>query len=100
MVRILLFLFAFSFPVSESLRFVAIGDWGNDDGRQYEVAAGMAQWAEFYHPEFVMSLGDNFYPEGVVSVNDSKWFTHWQFVSKAVLSFKCGLATGYYSSVS
>ena len=82
---ILFLLLAFSFTVSESLRFVAIGDWGDDDGRQYEVAAAMAQWAEVYRPEFVMSLGDNFYPEGVVSVNDTKWFSHWQFVSKSQL---------------
>ena len=82
---ILFLLLAFSFTVSESLRFVAIGDWGDDDGRQYEVAAAMAEWADVYHPEFVMSLGDTFYTEGVVSVNDTKWFTHWQFVSKSQL---------------
>ena len=62
----MLLLFAFTFPFAESLRFVAIGDWGDDDGNQYEVAAGLAAWSDIYKPEFVLSLGDNFYPEGVV----------------------------------
>ena len=69
----------------EPLRFLAIGDWGDDDGNQEGVAATMGTWAASRNPEFVLSLGDNFYPDGVANVNDSQWDTKWRNVSQSLL---------------
>ncbi len=57
-----------------SLDFVVIGDWGRDgEARQREVAARMARAAESVGSRFVISVGDNFYEDGVSSVSDPRW---------------------------
>ena len=39
-----------------------VGDWGRNGGlNQSAVADAMAQKAEQFHPDFVISVGDNFY---------------------------------------
>jgi tartrate-resistant acid phosphatase type 5 len=53
------------------LHFLAIGDWGrNGEYLQLEVAKQMGQWAAAHPNNFVISVGDNFYPKGVVSEHD------------------------------
>jgi len=53
------------------LHFLAIGDWGrNGEFLQLEVAKQMGQWAASHPNNFVISVGDNFYPKGVVSEHD------------------------------
>jgi predicted phosphodiesterase len=49
--------------------FITFGDWGKNtsDFRR------SAQWLDTTKPEFVVLLGDNFYENGVSSVNDEKW---------------------------
>jgi hypothetical protein len=60
------------------LNFVAIGDWGrNGEYRQKEVADQMGKWAATHANKFIISVGDNFYPKGVVSENDPLW--HYSF---------------------
>lgn len=60
------------------LNFVAIGDWGrNGEYRQKEVADQMGKWAATRANKFIVSVGDNFYPKGVVSENDPLW--HYSF---------------------
>ncbi len=71
---------------THALRFVALGDWGDDDGFQPEVAAALGTWANQRPLDFVLSLGDNFYPHGVTSVNDTQWDTKWKEVE--FLSFQ------------
>ncbi len=66
--------------LSEPLKFLAIGDWGDNDGNQYQVARAMAAWAETRQPIFILTLGDNFYPSGVESTEDVKWDINWQMV--------------------
>ena len=57
----------------EGLRFFVIGDWGKGDTNQRNVAQAMAAEA-FIHPiDFMISVGDNFYPKGVKSVKDPQW---------------------------
>jgi acid phosphatase len=29
--------------------------------------------AEKIHPSFILSMGDNFYPDGVISISDPQW---------------------------
>ncbi|UEG53887.1 tartrate-resistant acid phosphatase type 5 family protein [Mucilaginibacter daejeonensis] len=62
------------FPVN----FLAIGDWGrNGENLQLETAKTMGDWARVNPVDFIVSVGDNFYPKGVVSENDPLW--HYSF---------------------
>jgi tartrate-resistant acid phosphatase type 5 len=57
-----------------ALHFMAIGDWGrNGEYDQTEVAKQMGKWAHDNRNDFVISVGDNFYPKGVVSEHDPLW---------------------------
>lgn len=59
-----------------SVRFLAVGDWGRGPGQQGHanqtaVAQLMGKVAAAQPVEFVVSTGDNFYPNGLTSYNDS-----------------------------
>lgn len=78
---------------ADALRFLVVGDWGwagikprpnpasatesEDNARrgrgERAVAVAMGAWAQSRRPAFVLSVGDNFYPNGVKSVNDARW---------------------------
>ncbi len=63
-----------------SLNFIAIGDFGrNGEYHQTEVAKQMGLWAATHPNDFIISVGDNFYPKGVVSEQDPLW--HYSFES-------------------
>jgi len=57
-----------------ALNFVVIGDWGRQ-GRpdQKQVADQMALAARDSGAKFVISVGDNFYENGVKSIDDDHW---------------------------
>ena len=56
--------------------FLAVGDWGRDGAfHQAEVAARMGETARSVNAAFVISVGDNFYEDGVASADDPKWRT-------------------------
>ncbi|MFY0652889.1 MAG: metallophosphoesterase [Cyclobacteriaceae bacterium] len=60
--------------IDEAFHFFVLGDWGrNGDHGQKEVADQMNIAAKTVEPEFIISTGDNFYPNGVASVNDPYW---------------------------
>ena len=53
------------------LPFVVVGDWGRDGGRsQRDVATQMGKAAAAGGSKFVIAVGDNFYEDGVESVDD------------------------------
>jgi tartrate-resistant acid phosphatase type 5 len=55
-------------------RFFVIGDWGRDgDYNQTVVADSMARKANLFHPNFIISTGDNFYEAGLVSADDPQF---------------------------
>ncbi len=58
----------------ETLNFVLIGDWGRM-GRDYQtdVARQMGVTAASIGSRFTVSIGDNFYENGVASVDDPQW---------------------------
>jgi tartrate-resistant acid phosphatase type 5 len=57
-----------------SLSFLVVGDWGRyGEPSQRAVAAQMAHAAERLDAKFFISTGDNFYPNGVASVDDPQW---------------------------
>lgn len=61
--------------------FIALGDWGRDGRmRQTDVAQAMARAAADAGSRFVISVGDNFYPAGVQSVDDPQWKTSFEDV--------------------
>lgn len=61
-----------------------IGDWGDNSPigwiRQQNVADIMELWCADKPCDFVMSTGDNFYPDGAESVDDRKFDNRWRDV--------------------
>ncbi len=55
------------------LRFLVVGDWGTGGKEQRNVAKAMVATARSQGCEHVISTGDNIYPKGVTSANDSQW---------------------------
>lgn len=51
--------------------FLVVGDWGRlGEFNQSLVAEAMASRADKLHPDFVLGVGDNFYPNGLASTQD------------------------------
>ncbi len=67
-----------------ALNFAVIGDWGREGHEgQTEVAAQMAKACKDFSASFVVSLGDNFYENGVSSVDDPHWHKSFENVYSA-----------------
>ena len=67
-------LFLPSIALAESFfTFFVIGDWGDPEKYQKDVAQAMVMEATASPPRFMVSVGDNFYGSGVASVTDSQW---------------------------
>src|SRR5580704_18117276 len=67
-----------------SLNFLAVGDWGrHGHDHQRDVAVHMGESAELLGARFVISVGDNFYVNGVASVDDPAWKTSFEDVYTA-----------------
>lgn len=61
-------------PRHNGLSFLGVGDWGREGrNHQREVAAQMARAAQRSNARFVISVGDNFYENGVVGIDDPAW---------------------------
>jgi tartrate-resistant acid phosphatase type 5 len=57
-----------------SINFLVVGDWGrNGEFHQKDVANEMGKEATKNHVNFIMSMGDNFYTDGVISTTDPQW---------------------------
>ena len=57
-----------------SINFLVVGDWGrNGEFHQKDVANQMGLEATKSNSGFVISTGDNFYPDGVISTTDPQW---------------------------
>jgi len=70
----------FAKPV-KSASFVVVGDWGRDGAQhQRDVAVQMGKTAQALGSRFVVSVGDNFYDNGVQSVSDPQWQTSYEQV--------------------
>jgi len=59
--------FAVCLTAAASFEFLSIGDWGASPAKK--VGLTMAK----YDPEFALAIGDNFYSNGVKSVNDPQF---------------------------
>ncbi|WP_293881230.1 tartrate-resistant acid phosphatase type 5 family protein [Sphingomonas sp.] len=59
--------------------FLVVGDWGRDGAQhQRDVAMAMGKAAHELKARFVLSVGDNFYENGVQSANDRQWQTSFE----------------------
>ena len=68
----------------KALRFMVFGDWGrNGEDNQTEVAHEMGTIAKKFKPEFIVSTGDNFYPNGVRSTSDHNWLASYENIYTA-----------------
>ena len=57
-----------------AMSWLVVGDWGRrGESHQREVGRAMETAAAELASRFVLSVGDNFYPDGVESVTDSHW---------------------------
>jgi tartrate-resistant acid phosphatase type 5 len=68
---------------ASDLTFLVLGDWGMGTSEQRRVAAQMGKAAAAIGTRFVISTGDNFYPDGVTSAEDTLWKTHFEDVYAA-----------------
>lgn len=68
----------------DHIAFLMVGDWGRH-GRHHQrhVARQMGQTALDVNCRFVVSVGDNFYENGVESVSDPQWQSSFEEVYKA-----------------
>lgn len=66
-----------SLPINKkdkAINFLVIGDWGrNGDYNQTDVADQMNKYAHDYEAKFIIATGDNFYNNGVRSIDDPQW---------------------------
>lgn len=68
----------------DSLTFLLVGDWGRH-GKHHQgwVADQMGRTAQAIKSRFVVSVGDNFYSNGVESVTDPQWQSSFEAVYTA-----------------
>jgi hypothetical protein len=60
--------------LDEAYYIYVLGDWGRrGQFHQKDLATTMGLAARIVEPEFIISTGDNFYPNGVSSVDDPAW---------------------------
>jgi acid phosphatase len=65
------------------LAFLVIGDWGTSSSAQHSLALEMGKVAGRIGARFVVSTGDNFYPDGVASLEDPLWRTAFEEIYTA-----------------
>jgi len=83
--KLLIFLAAAAFSANtfsqQKISFITVGDWGAKGiDLQKSVSQEMAQWAVWNNVQFLISLGDNFYDNGVQSTDDYQWKTTFEDV--------------------
>jgi tartrate-resistant acid phosphatase type 5 len=67
--------------LKKSINFLVVGDWGhNGYYHQRNVAAQMNIAAKEMNIDFIVSAGDNFYPDGVESVDDPYFISSFENV--------------------
>jgi hypothetical protein len=65
-------------PADAAVRFVAFGDFGDGGEIQRQVARAMAKYDESKPFDFGVTLGDNFYPEGLADPASPRWESEWE----------------------
>lgn len=69
--------------VEDSFSFIVLGDFGRvGDYYQKDVAREMGHATIALDAEFILSVGDNFYPNGVQSTQDYHWISSFESIYK------------------
>lgn len=79
------------YGVSQELRFLALGDWGQlgcisidcNVGIMNTMATAMNEYSSAFNPNFVISVGDHFYQNGLESDFDPRWKTSFEDIFSA-----------------
>lgn len=72
--------------LEDATHFFILGDWGRQGyHHQKEMAEMMQEIGGVIEPEFIISTGDNFYSDGVASVDDPQWFSSFENIYKGNL---------------
>ncbi|MCL7987231.1 metallophosphoesterase [Sphingobacterium sp. lm-10] len=67
----------------DSFNFVVVGDFGRvGDYYQRDVAREMGHATVVLDADFILSVGDNFYPDGVESTRDYHWISSFEEIYK------------------
>jgi acid phosphatase len=67
-----------------AINFLVVGDWGRQgNSRQREVAVQMGRSAAAWDSRCVLSVGDNFYEDGVASTSDPQWHSSFEDIYAA-----------------
>eukprot|EP00668_Euglena_longa_P018019 GGOE01022523.1.p2 GENE.GGOE01022523.1~~GGOE01022523.1.p2 ORF type:complete len:175 (-),score=29.32 GGOE01022523.1:780-1304(-) len=82
-VLLLLVSLCVSVPEPAAGHFLLLGDWGCDCPLQYAVAAGMRYVAQGAPLHAIVTLGDNFYPQGIAGLTDKRWIKTFERVYSA-----------------
>src|SRR5690554_1759402 len=78
--------------IEDSFSFIVLGDFGRvGDYYQKDVAREMGHATIALEADFVLSVGDNFYPNGVQSTQDYHWISSFESIYKDP-----GLYTDWY----
>ncbi|WP_123985360.1 metallophosphoesterase [Taibaiella soli] len=73
----------------DGFSFFVLGDWGNKGGgSQIPVANEMITQSAAYKPSMILTVGDNFYEDGVKDLQDEHWQLSYENVYKD-LTKKC-----------
>jgi len=65
-------------PLDRTIRVLAFGDFGTGSAAQKQTAAAMVEFNKTHPFDFGLTMGDNFYPQGMVSPSDPRWQTQWE----------------------
>jgi acid phosphatase len=69
---------------ADPLNLLVVGDWGRDgNAHQLEVAEQMGKAAKSLGCRCVLSVGDNFYEDGVQSTSDPQWRSSFEAIYSA-----------------
>jgi tartrate-resistant acid phosphatase type 5 len=70
--------------LEKSFNFLVVGDWGrNGQYKQQDVADRMGEVAEDLDVQCILSTGDNFYWNGIASVEDPAWSSSFENIYTA-----------------
>lgn len=95
---LLFFVLTSSLSQAASQGFLLFGDFGVGNDDQRTVGKGMVKFCSTHDCGFVIGLGDNFYPAGVRSAEDSKWKTHFLDIYQPLgLTFYASLGNHDYA---
>lgn len=65
-------------PPNQAIRVLAFGDFGSGSDAQKQLASAMLQYHKKTPFDFGLTLGDNFYPQGVGGLDDPQWKSKWE----------------------